>query len=37
MTSLLNIRRRVASIRDTVCRDIEGELVRKDYNLDSNG
>eukprot|EP01084_Bolivina_argentea_P008384 15706_1 len=27
MTSLLNIRRRVASIRDTVCRDIEGELV----------
>ncbi len=28
MTSLMNIRRRVASIRDTVCRDIEGELVR---------
>ncbi len=36
MTSLLNIRRRVASIRDTVCRDIEGELVR-DYNLANNG
>ncbi len=28
MTSLQNIRRRVASIRDTICKDIEGELVR---------